>query len=104
MAELTLLFILIAAGWFWLDSMAKRERAILLGSELAARFNLQLLDESVACTKLGMARNRRGHAQLLRKYDFDVSADGADRLHCHLILLGNQLGTWHIPPYLQPMH
>lgn len=100
--ELALLVILIMLAWFWLDSLGKRERAILLGSELAARFNLQLLDETVVCSKLWMARNRRGHMQLLRTYEFDVSASGDDRLHCHLMLLGNQLGSWHIPPYLQP--
>lgn len=101
--EFVLLFILIALAWFWLDSLDKRERAILLGTELAARFNLQLLDQTVVCSKLWMDRNRRGHMQLLRTYEFDVSASGDDRLHCHLILLGNQLGSWHIPPYLQPM-
>ncbi|MDO9282656.1 MAG: DUF3301 domain-containing protein [Methylotenera sp.] len=101
--ELALLFVLIALAWFWLDSLDKRERAILLGTELAARFNLQLLDQTVVCSKLWMGRNRRGHMQLLRTYEFDVSASGDDRLHCHLMLLGNQLGSWHIPPYLQAM-
>lgn len=101
--ELTLVMVLILAAWFWLDSMSKRERAILLGRELAARFRLQLLDETVACSKLWVARNSRGQAQFLRVYDFDVSANGADRLACHLTLLGNQLGQWHIPPYLQPV-
>jgi hypothetical protein len=99
--ELILLFVLIALAWFWLDSMDKRERAILLGQELASRFNLQLLDETVACNKLWLARNRRGHMQFLRTYAFEVSASGAERLHCHLVLLGNQLGEWHIPPYQQ---
>ena len=101
--ELALLVILIAIAWFWIDSLDKRERAILLGRELAARFNLQLLDESVACTKLWLGRNRRGHVQILRTYEFDVSASGSDRLHCHLIILGSQLGSWHIPPYQQPI-
>ncbi len=100
MSELILLITLIALAWFWLDSLAKRERAILLGNELATRFNLQLLDETVACSRLWLARNRRGHMQFLRTYEFDVSANGADRMHCHLTILGNQLGTWHIPPYL----
>lgn len=99
--EFALLTLIIGLAWFWLDSMAKRERAILLGGELAARFNLQLLDETVACSKLSVARNRRGHAKWLRTYEFDVSASGADRLHCQLMLLGDQLGSWHIPPYLQ---
>lgn len=101
--ETALLFVVIALAWFWFDSLAKRERAILLGRELAARFQLQLLDESVSCTYLWLGRNSRGHAQLLRTYEFDVSADGADRLPCHLMLLGNQLQSWHIPPYLQPL-
>ncbi|MDP1658869.1 MAG: DUF3301 domain-containing protein [Methylotenera sp.] len=100
--ELALLILMIVIAWFWLDSMAKRERATLLGRELAARFNLQLLDETVACSKLWLARNSRGRMHFLRTYEFDVSANGADRLHCHLILLGNQLGSWHIPPYQQP--
>ncbi|MDP2230649.1 DUF3301 domain-containing protein [Methylotenera sp.] len=101
--ELALLILMIVIAWFWLDSMAKRERAILLGKELAARFNLQLLDETVACSKLWLARNSRGRMHLLRTYEFDVSANGADRLNCHLMLLGNQLGSWHIPPYQQPV-
>ncbi len=104
MAELLLLTTLIAIAWFWIDSLDKRERAILLGRELASRFNLQLLDESVACSRLWLGRNRRGHVQFLRTYEFDVSANGDDRLHCHLMLLGSQLGSWHIPPYLQSVH
>lgn len=100
--ELALLVILIALAWFWLDSMSKRERAILLGRELASRFNLQLLDETVACNKLWLARNSRGKVHFLRTYEFDVSASRVDRLSCQLTLLGDQLGTWHIPPYEQP--
>jgi hypothetical protein len=99
--ELVLLTVLISAGWFWLDSMDKRERAILLGRELASRFNLQLLDETVACNKLWLGRNSRGHVRFLRTYEFDVSANGADRLHCNLLLLGMQLISWDIPPYPQ---
>ncbi len=99
--ELVLILILISLAWFWLDSMDKRERAIVLGHDLASRFNLQLLDETVACSKLWLGRNGRGHVQFLRTYEFEVSANGADRLHCNLLLLGNQLGTWHIPPYQQ---
>jgi hypothetical protein len=99
--ELILIFILMAIAWFWLDSLDKRERAVLLGAELAARFNLQLLDETVACNKLWLARNSRGKVLFLRTYEFEVSASGAERLKCQLTLLGNQLGSWHIPPYIQ---
>ena len=102
MFETLLLALLILAAWFWLDSIAKREIAIGYGRELAERCNLQLLDETVACNKLRMGRDSRGHAQLLRLYEFDVSANGADRMQCNLQLLGKQLQAWHIPPYIQP--
>ena len=102
--ELILIFILLVIAWFWIDSLDKRERAISLGTELASRFNLQMLDETVMCSRIWFGRNRKGRVQLLRTYAFDVSASGDDRLHCNLVLLGNHLSAWHIPPYLQPTH
>ncbi len=102
--ELILIFILLVIAWFWIDSLDKRERAISLGTELASRFNLQMLDETVMCSRIWFGRSRKGHVQLLRTYAFDVSASGDDRLHCNLVLLGNHLSAWHIPPYLQPTH
>ena len=102
MFETILLALLILSAWFWLDSIAKREIAINHGRELAGRYNLQLLDETVACAQIRIGRDSRGHAQLQRLYEFEVSASGAERLQCNLQLLGKQLQTWHIPPYAQP--
>jgi hypothetical protein len=99
MFEIMLLVLLAALAWFWLDSIAKREVAISIGRQLAQRCNLQLLDETVACTQLAFGRDPRGHMQITRHYTFEVSANGADRLPCHLQLLGAQLQNWHIPPY-----
>jgi hypothetical protein len=104
MLEILLLIIILLIGWFWLDTIAKREIAIYIGRELASRCNLQLLDETIACKKLSFARNSRGHMQLVRLYEFEVSADGRSRLACSLQLLGKQLQSWDIPPYLQPVH
>jgi Protein of unknown function (DUF3301) len=102
MFETILLALLIISAWFWLDSIAKREIAINCGRELASRYHLQLLDETVACTQIRIGRDTRGHAQLQRLYEFEVSASGAERLQCNLQLLGKLLQTWHIPPYAQP--
>ena len=103
MFEFFLLAVLIAAAWFWLDSIAKREVAVKFGRELAGRWQLQLLDESVACTQIRLGRDNRGHTQLLRFYEFEVSASGAERMQCSIQLLGKQLQSWHIPPYVQPV-
>ena len=102
--ELILLIIVCLGSWFWLDTLTARDKAVVLGQELAEKFNLQLLDETVACTKLRLARNLRGHVQMMRTYEFEVSANGVDRMQCNLILLGRQLHTWHIPPYVQPLY
>ena len=102
MLETILLALLVISAWFWLDSIAKREIAINSGRELAGRYSLQLLDETVACTQIRIGRDSRGHAQLQRLYEFEVSASGAERMQCSLQLLGRHLQTWHIPPYVQP--
>ncbi len=104
MFEILLLILLTAVTWFWLDSIAKREIAVNIGRELSQRCHLQLLDETVACTRLGLGRDPRGHMQVTRHYTFEVSANGVDRLPCYLQLLGGQLQNWHIPPYIQSIH
>lgn len=102
--ETLLLIIIFLSAWFWSDSLAKREMAIKLGRNLAERCHLQLLDETVACNKVWLGRNNQGHAQLLRLYEFEVSANGSERMQCSLQLLGSQLYTWHIPPYAQTLN
>lgn len=104
MFETLLLILLALLAWFWLDNIAKREIAMQMGRSLADRCRLQLLDETVACTRLGLGRDPRGHLQIMRHYTFEVSASGDERLQCHLQLLGKQLQNWHIPPYAQPLH
>lgn len=102
--EISLIIALLAAAWFWFSSISARETAVRTGRELAERCSLQLLDETVACSRLRVGRNRRGRARLIRTYDFEVSANGSDRMACQLVLLGRELQSWHIPPYLQPLH
>jgi hypothetical protein len=102
--EIFLIAAVIITAWLWSDSISTRELAIVTGRDLADRCDLQLLDETVSCTRLWLGRNVRGQVQLLRSYDFEVSANGSDRLSCNLVLLGRQLQSWHIPPYLQPVN
>ena len=100
--EISLIVLMLFIAWFWFDSITSREKAINTGRDLAQRWNLQLLDETVSCSSIRLARNSRGQARVMRTYEFEVSTNGSDRLPCHLVLLGKQLQSWHIPPYLQP--
>lgn len=102
--ETALLIAVIAALWLWFDSISARDIAVAAGREAAERCGLQFLDETVAINKLWLGRNRKGHVQLLRTYGFEVSTSGSDRHPCHIILLGKQVQSWHIPPYAQPTY
>ena len=100
--ELILLFVLLAGAWFWLDSISKREIATEFGHQITARMQLQLLDETVACQKIRLARDSRGQMQIQRTYLFETTASGSERLQCSLVLRGKLLQSWDIPPYAQP--
>ncbi len=102
--ELILIILVSMSAWFWLDTLSARDAAISKGHELVQRTNLQLLDDTVACSRLRFARNSKGHLQFLRTYEFEVSANGSDRMQCTLVLLGKNLQSWYIPPYLQAVH
>lgn len=102
--ELILLLAIASGAWLWFDTVGARDRAVIRGRDLAERWNLQLLDETVSCSRIWFGRNYKGHMQLMRTYEFEVSTNGADRMECNLVLLGKELQSWYIPPYLQPLH
>ena len=100
MLEYTLLALLIVIVWFWIDSISKRELAIQFGKNLSKQFDLQFLDETVACEKITLKRNEEGQVAILRCYEFMVSSSTNDRIKCNLFLLGKHLHNWHIQPYI----
>jgi hypothetical protein len=100
MLEYFLIALLIATIWFWIDTISKRELAIQHGKNLSQQFNLQFLDETVACEKVKLKRNKKGQVAILRCYEFMVSSSTNDRIKCNLFLLGKNLHNWYIPPYI----
>jgi hypothetical protein len=88
------------AGWFWYDSMRSRERAIALGREACEREGLQFLDETVLCTRTRPARDADGRVRLRRVYRFEFSDDGVNRRAGQLVLLGPDLESLELEPFL----
>ena len=97
--ELVWLVLVIFIAWFWLDSLHVRELAITAGRRAAEHCELQLLDESVACSKLWFARDQEGRMRCLRTFNFEVTDTGSERLACSLTLLGNRVDKIDMPPY-----
>ena len=97
--ELILLIITLSGAWFWLDSIHTRDKAVEASKVAAERYGLQLLDDTVAFSKLWAARDERGRLHFQRTFNFEVSTTGAERLACHIIMLGVRVDTLYIPPH-----
>jgi len=89
-----------AGGWFWYDSLRARERAVGLGREACERDSLQFLDETVLCTRTRPARGADGRVRLRRMYRFEFSDDGMNRRSGQLVLLGAELESLELEPFL----
>lgn len=100
MSELLLILVPAIILLVWVEATTKREIALRQSSKLAAQFNLQLLDDSIHCSKLEIIKTVN-LPKIKRVYRFTVSSNNDDRMHCHLILVGSDMVSWFIPPYPQ---
>ncbi|AOU98935.1 hypothetical protein BI364_14095 [Acidihalobacter yilgarnensis] len=86
--SILLLGILGALVWWWLASLRAREAALKACRRACAREQVQLLDETVAVRRLGLARDSSGRVRVRRSYGFEFSVDGHDRRQGEAICLG----------------
>ena len=92
--------LLILAGIFlWLDSLKARERAVSAGRSACERYQLQFLDETVAFTRLRLARDEEGRLKIARTYTFEFSDTGNNRRHGAIVMLGGEIQDLHLEPY-----
>lgn len=88
------LFLLIAVAFMviaWSAARGAAEVARRHAREICTRHEVQLLDQSVALRQLRLRRDDDGRMRVLRTYEFAYSANGDDRQHGELALLGTQL-------------
>jgi hypothetical protein len=90
----------IGAGLaFWIDSLRARERALAAGRRACQRYGVQLLDETVQFSRLGLARDAGGRIRLRRTYSFEFSETGDNRRHGAIVMLGGELQDLRLEPY-----
>jgi hypothetical protein len=98
MLEALLPLILILLGfYFWQSALKAREQARAISHQLCARAHVQLLDQTVALQRLGVARGADGWLHLLRRYRFELSIDGLDRHQGTLEMLDGVLLSHSMP-------
>jgi hypothetical protein len=96
------LFVLLALGWFWLDSLRTRDRAIEAVRAACAAESLQLLDDTVSQQQLRLERDPEGYLRFRRLYRFDYSDTGDNRRRGSVLLLGQRVVELHLKPRLIP--
>ena len=99
MWELAALVLFAAALALWMDSLKVRERAVAAGQAACARYGLQFLDETVAFTRLRLARDDEGRLRLRRTYAFEFSDTGNNRRAGAIVMLGARVEDLQLEPY-----
>jgi len=91
MAAFITIVIMVGLVWFWVDSLRAREQILRYCTKVCEEMNVQLLDQTVSLSRLGLARDQQGRIHLYRCYAFEFSADGSDRRVGSAILLGSHV-------------
>ena len=94
-----LLFILAlgVALLAWRDAMRARETAIEVCRRACLGHGVQLLDDTVALSRLRVVAGARRGLALRRIYEFEVSADGHTRVGGSVTLSGAQVEAIWVP-------
>lgn len=75
----------------WVDSLRARERAVSSCAEACRRMDVQFLDQTVALSRIGLARGQGRAVVIRRRYVFEFSTNGSDRRHGCAELLGPEV-------------
>lgn len=89
--ELFGIALLGALCWLWFDSLKARDAGIEAASAACASENCQLLDDTVAITRVRLVRSDNGRLALRRVYDFEYSDTGDNRRRGSVVMLGHRV-------------
>ncbi len=98
-ASLLLLLAMGALFWFWLHSIRILELAREAGRQVCKRTGVQFLDDTVASTRLSLARDDNGRRILRRTYRFEFSETGNTRREGEVVMLGERIESVSMEPY-----
>ncbi len=93
------LLLVLSAITVWHSAMGAREEARRQAHRLCLAANMQLLDQTVALSRLRLRRSTDGWFDVLREYRFEVSSNGRDRKPGHLQMTGDNLLSWTLPTF-----
>lgn len=96
MNSLLAMLVLASLAWFWADSLKAREQALRASANACRQLGVQLLDQTVSLASLGLGRTPAGRVSFRRRFRFEFSTDGIDRLSGQASLLGHRVESVHL--------
>lgn len=100
--DTTSLLLLLAVGalaTYWLHSLRILELACAAGKHACHQAHVQFLDDTVASTRLSLARDQHGRRILRRSYRFEFTETGNTRREGQVVMLGERVETITMEPY-----
>ena len=89
--------VLAAALLAWRDGMRAREAAVEVCRRTCRSYGVQLLDDTVALSRLRLVGDVHRGVAVRRIYEFEVSADGYTREGGSVTLTGGQVDSIWVP-------
>jgi hypothetical protein len=89
---------LAGAGWLWLDSLKAREAAVAAAKAACRAEQVLLLDDTVAISRIGFARDEDSVMHLRRLYGFEYTDTGHDRRSGSILMLGGHVRVIRLDP------
>lgn len=102
-SEFIVLFVLVAAIFYWIDTIFAKEIAVKHAKERCKELGVTFLDETVEITKVRLRRNPHGTVQFRREYSFEFSSDGIRRFDGQIVMLGKVLFDLTMAAYPETM-
>lgn len=100
--DLMTLSILLALGfgaWYWWRALGTKELALQAARRACERADVDLLDQSVCLSGVGVQRDRQGGLRLRRTFSFDFTATGDARYRGKIVLLGQRTESVDFEPH-----
>ena len=91
-STILIIVFVVFALWFWYTSSLIHQLAKQAAQELCAQQQWQLLDDSVALKKVGIARAHDGRMRFIRHYQFEYALPSGERFVKRIIMHGKQPG------------
>lgn len=99
LSDIALILVLLSVcAWLW-HAHGVRECALAHAKAHLRKINLELLDGNVAFNRYQVLTDGKGKKRLARRYSFEFTVTGEQRLTGHISLFGKRLAAISLDPH-----